>query len=100
MRRCRRLLGVVAGPRDVPPVGVEPTLGTLLGGRPLPLGYGGWVMIPRWVRTILARPNGGRKIRPGAHIQFARSDRRMRSVTNFAWVRKKSTHSVAVLGGG
>ena len=38
----------------VPPVGVEPTRGTLLGGRPLPLGYGGWVMIPRQVRTILA----------------------------------------------
>jgi hypothetical protein len=30
----------------VPPVGVEPTLGTLLGGQPLPLGYGGAVMIP------------------------------------------------------
>ena len=54
----------------VPPVGVEPTLGTLLGGRPLPLGYGGWVMIPRPVRTILARANRERKIHPGAHIQF------------------------------
>jgi len=32
---------------EVPPVGVEPTLGTLLGGRPLPLGYGGIAMIPR-----------------------------------------------------
>ena len=31
----------------VPPVGVEPTLGTLLGGRPLPLGYGGGPIIPR-----------------------------------------------------
>jgi hypothetical protein len=31
----------------VPPVGLEPTLGTLLGGRPLPLGYGGKAMIPR-----------------------------------------------------
>jgi len=30
----------------VPPVGVEPTLGTLLGGRPLPLGYGGGFIIP------------------------------------------------------
>src|SRR6185437_11275062 len=75
-------LGVVAAPRGVPPVGVEPTLGTLLGGRPLPLGYGGWVMIPPWVRTILAQPNGGRKTRPGAHIQFMHSDPRMRSVTN------------------
>src|SRR5581483_3695380 len=45
----------------VPPVGVEPTLGTLLGGRPLPLGYGGWDMIPRSVRTILAQPNGEEK---------------------------------------
>ncbi len=27
--------------RLVPPVGFEPTLRTLLGGRPLPLGYGG-----------------------------------------------------------
>ena len=83
----------------VPPVGVEPTLGTLLGGRPLPLGYGGWVMIPRWVRTILALANGGRKIRPSAHIQFVRSDPRMRSVTNFRGAWKKSTHSVAVPGG-
>jgi hypothetical protein len=30
----------------VPPVGVEPTLWTLLGGRPLPLGYGGDHIIP------------------------------------------------------
>src|SRR6516225_7561370 len=65
--------GGVAGTVGVPPVGVEPTLGTLLGGRPLPLGYGGWVMIPRSVRSILAQANGGRKIRPGAHIQFMRS---------------------------
>jgi len=28
-------------PDQVPPVGLEPTLRTLLGGRPLPLGYGG-----------------------------------------------------------
>src|SRR5215471_9885564 len=70
MRWRRTLLGVAAGTRGVPPVGVEPTLGTLLGGRPLPLGYGGWVMIPRAVRTILARANRGRNIRPGSHIQF------------------------------
>src|SRR5690242_8354481 len=63
----------VAVMTGVPPVGVEPTLGTLLGGRPLPLGYGGWVMIPRSVQSILAQTNGGRKIRPGAHIQFVRS---------------------------
>ena len=31
----------------VPPVGVEPTLRTLLGGRPLPLGYGGGTIILR-----------------------------------------------------
>jgi len=31
----------------VPPVGVEPTLGTLLGGRPLPLGYGGETILSR-----------------------------------------------------
>jgi hypothetical protein len=37
----RRSLGLV------PPVGLEPTLGTLLGGRPLPLGYGGLTRIPR-----------------------------------------------------
>jgi hypothetical protein len=37
----------------VPPVGVEPTLGTLLGGRPLPLGYGGLVIIPRALTRIL-----------------------------------------------
>src|SRR5260370_22932263 len=82
MQRCRGFRGVDAGTRGVPPVGVEPTLGTLLGGRPLPLGYGGWVMIPRSVRTILAQANRGRKIRPGAHIQFVRSDPRMLSVTN------------------
>ena len=29
----------------VPPVGLEPTLRTLLGGRPLPLGYGGVLII-------------------------------------------------------
>src|ERR1700727_1533806 len=34
----------------VPPVGFEPTLGTLLGGRPLPLGYGGFLRIPRTVQ--------------------------------------------------
>ena len=34
------------GTVGVPPVGVEPTLGTLLGGRPLPLGYGGGFIIP------------------------------------------------------
>src|SRR5690349_13294719 len=81
-RQRRRERGRLRSTRGVPPVGVEPTLGTLLGGRPLPLGYGGWVMIPRSVRTILAQANGGRKIRPGAHIQFMRSDPRMRSVTN------------------
>ena len=35
------LRGSLLVARGVPPVGVEPTLGTLLGGRPLPLGYGG-----------------------------------------------------------
>src|SRR5262252_5346810 len=60
----------LAGTTGVPPVGVEPTLGTLLGGRPLPLGYGGWVMIPRPVRSILAQANGERKTRLGTHIQF------------------------------
>src|SRR5207342_2891679 len=54
----------------VPPVGVEPTLGTLLGGRPLPLGYGGWVMIPRLSPIIRGRPMGWRKIPCGAYIQF------------------------------
>ena len=69
-------------PMGVPPVGVEPTLGTLLGGRPLPLGYGGWVMIPRLVRTILAQANRGRKNHPSAQIQFTAPRPRMRSVTN------------------
>jgi hypothetical protein len=32
----------------VPPVGFEPTLRTLLGGRPLPLGYGGAPIITRF----------------------------------------------------
>ncbi len=40
----------------VPPVGVEPTLGTLLGGRPLPLGYGGTEMIPRSHPVTLEKP--------------------------------------------
>ena len=40
------------GNSGVPPVGVEPTLGTLLGGRPLPLGYGGSEMIPRAVHIM------------------------------------------------
>ena len=30
----------------VPPVGLEPTLPTLLGGSPLPLGYGGAKIVP------------------------------------------------------
>lgn len=38
---------IVSYPESVPPVGVEPTLGTLLGGRPLPLGYGGGTIILR-----------------------------------------------------
>src|SRR6516165_233868 len=66
----RRRGGFSQLPVGVPPVGVEPTLGTLLGGRPLPLGYGGWVMIPRRVRTILAQANRERKIHPSAQIQF------------------------------
>ena len=37
--------GMAATANVVPPVGVEPTLGTLLGGRPLPLGYGGVFII-------------------------------------------------------
>jgi hypothetical protein len=40
---------------SVPPVGVEPTLGTLLGGRPLPLGYGGLVIIPRSLGITLGQ---------------------------------------------
>jgi hypothetical protein len=53
----RRMTGAAVGPPSysrsaVPPVGVEPTLGTLLGGRPLPLGYGGVAMIPRTHVTI------------------------------------------------
>jgi hypothetical protein len=39
-------VALIADDRElVPPVGVEPTLGTLLGGRPLPLGYGGGFII-------------------------------------------------------
>ena len=30
----------------MPPVGFEPTLAALLGGPPLPLGYGGALIIP------------------------------------------------------
>src|SRR5271166_129989 len=48
--RCPTVPSSGLGPRpsrsSVPPVGVEPTLGTLLGGRPLPLGYGGGFIIP------------------------------------------------------
>jgi len=53
-----RSLQVQGVDTDVPPVGVEPTLGTLLGGRPLPLGYGGWVMIPRLTPVIRDRAMG------------------------------------------
>ena len=35
-------------PGQVPPVGLEPTLRTLLGDRPLPLGYGGALIVPRF----------------------------------------------------
>ena len=42
----------------VPPVGFEPTLRTLLGGRPLPLGYGGALIVTRfWLSIGLARPS-------------------------------------------
>ena len=87
-------------PMGVPPVGVEPTLGTLLGGRPLPLGYGGWVMIPRLVGTILAQANRGRKIHPGAQIQFTALRPRMRSVTNLPNFCIHRVLSVAALRAG
>src|SRR6516164_2267141 len=53
---------------QVPPVGVEPTLGTLLGGRPLPLGYGGATRIPRRGRIIRGPGNGRRDIFSGVRI--------------------------------
>src|SRR5215475_16228141 len=79
----------------VPPVGVEPTLGTLLGGRPLPLGYGGWVMIPRAVGTILAQANRGRKIRLGSHIQFMCPGSTNAKRYQSAVIRMNCAHSVA-----
>ena len=37
----------------VPPIGVEPTLGTLLRGSPLPLGYGGGsIVTASWLSAI------------------------------------------------
>ena len=64
---ARRMTGTAIGPPNysrsaVPPVGVEPTLGTLLGGRPLPLGYGGVAMIPRALVTILDNANRNRLV--------------------------------------
>jgi hypothetical protein len=59
---CTSFLQVRRLETRVPPVGVEPTLGTLLGGRPLPLGYGGWIRIPRPRQIIRGRPMGWRKI--------------------------------------
>jgi hypothetical protein len=47
----------------VPPVGVEPTLGTLLGGRPLPLGYGGIAMIPRNRLVTPCKPINARRFK-------------------------------------
>src|ERR1022692_1769373 len=52
----------------VPPVGVEPTLGTLLGGRPLPLGYGGWVIIPPLRGNNSWRTEFGGIVSPGGYI--------------------------------
>src|ERR1019366_2988980 len=52
----------------VPPVGVEPTLGTLLGGRPLPLGYGGWVIIPPPRGINSWRTEFGGIVSPGGYI--------------------------------
>ncbi len=53
----------------VPPVGFEPTLRTLLGGRPLPLGYGGALIVTlislsiRPVRTSIGAAAGARYFR-------------------------------------
>jgi len=47
--RCRCTVTIRnALDHQVPPVGFEPTLGTLLGGQPLPLGYGGGVIVPTY----------------------------------------------------
>ena len=66
----------------VPPVGVEPTLGTLLGGRPLPLGYGGFMRIPRTV-PINARAADyyGLDPRSISPIQFLSPGLQIRCVT-------------------
>src|SRR5215831_21319483 len=87
--------GVVAGTRGVPPVGVEPTLGTLLGGRPLPLGYGGWVMIPRPVRDHSCSGEWGEK----NSLRFTYSIHAPRSANakryQFALLWMNCAHSVA-----
>lgn len=52
-----------AGHEAVPPVGLEPTLVTLLGGLPLPLGYEGGTIIPGMADSAgfaLLRPGDGR----------------------------------------
>jgi hypothetical protein len=49
----------------VPPVGLEPTLRTLLGGRPLPLGYGGALII-----TQLRYLSSNQIFAPGASIRI------------------------------
>jgi hypothetical protein len=60
LRRCRcRCRCTLSRSKDrltkVPPVGFEPTLRTLLGGRPLPLGYGGALIITRFCYLSLNR---------------------------------------------
>src|SRR5215813_8765472 len=61
MQRSSGGWGVVAVTKGVPPVGVEPTLGTLLGGRPLPLGYGGEKNSPGCTYSIHASRSANAK---------------------------------------
>src|SRR5699024_1520613 len=51
-----RVLEGTPVPAVVPPVGFEPTLVTLLGGLPLPLGYEGEPILPAGRMTHFAAP--------------------------------------------
>ena len=83
------------GNEAVPPVGLEPTLALLLGGRPLPLGYGGWPIIHRRIYINEKQIYSDRQVCPGTFIQLVNNVHRMRSVTTIDLRHKRCVTGLA-----